>query len=684
MIIRYTIEVPDAIFYSRQSGNWNETPVWSFDSHDGPVSGFVPGPGSTVRIGGSNFNNHTVTLVEDILIEDEATLTVTETIDGAGILATNGFIVGGSGTFHLEKGGSLQIQSPDGITLSGNSGTIQTDTRTFSDEANYIFSGTGDQATGNALPQDVNNLYIQNGDRVISEKSHRINGTLSLQSGAFVVSDGFSLIANNQQITGGELTYQLEITGQRGYRMLSSPVAASFGNFLSGVLTQGYTGASLSGDLQPNVLWYDESIPGTDNQRWRAPGNSADPVVPGQGYHVYMFGDIPEDSRYNDPLPYLLEVNGPDHNTNGGGINMNVTYTAVADTGWNMVGNPFGAAIDWDHPSWTKTNIDSQIYVWDPNSNQYLTWNGSTGDIQNGIIAPFQAFWVKANGENPELTVNKDARTFGGSFAGKEIQSQVPSISISAKRSRRFQSSVHLTFSETGSFRIDQKDAHKLLPPPGVVDYLEMFSVAESGERLAINNLPRRFGSEINIPLRINSYLRGNPAPEDIDLKINQFENIPDGWTLTIVDEQTGNHYDIRKNETISVSMGHVKAKSSQSLPDASSVVTKNKNSHIKLTLIIDPGRDADDLPQSFKLHQNYPNPFNPTTTFRFQLPRESSVRIEIFDMLGRRVSTLVNKSLQAGEHEKVWDASGLSTGTYIARMVTNGGVLVRKLTLLK
>jgi len=56
-------------------------------------------------------------------------------------------------------------------------------------------------------------------------------------------------------------------------------------------------------------------------------------------------------------------------------------------------------------------------------------------------------------------------------------------------------------------------------------------------------------------------------------------------------------------------------------------------------------------LPISFALSQNYPNPFNPTTTIRFELPKTSDVRIEIYDILGREVRTLVDGRFEAGRY---------------------------------
>jgi hypothetical protein len=673
-------------YFSRQSGDFNNPDSWSFSGHDGVSAGFAPGPNDFIFIGGNSSVNHTITLVEDISINAPGELTVRDTGDGAGVLATGSFTVSGSGQFILEAGANIQIGSPAGITESSADGNIQTADRSFSIAGNYIYNGTAAQVTGSGLPIDINRLTIDNTNSVTAVQSYRVNGTLFLTTGALVIGDGLSLIANTKDVNSGELIYQLEISGQPGYRMLSSPINTNFDNFLSGVLTQGYTGASLAGDLQPNVLWYEESFPGTDNQRWRAPNNAAEQVNPGRGFHVFMFGDVPEDSRYNEPLPYLLEVNGLENEGTGGEIDLDVTYTEEADTGWNMVGNPYGAAIDWEHPSWTKINIDPAIYVWDPNTNQYLTWNGSAGDISDGILAPFQGFWVKANDENPELIISEDAKTFGGSFAGKELyQPETPVISINALYSRRYQSTAHFTFSETGSYSLDKKDAYKLLPPPGISDYLEVYSLTNNGERLAINNMPRRFGSDITIPFSLNAFKDGFPITDEIKLNIRNFEHIPESWDVEIVNEQTGERFDLRQYKSIPVSMSHLKSQTnSKAHTTGFEVVTRDKNSHVQFKLIIRPGSDATGLPNTFELKQNYPNPFNPTTTFRFDLPIQSSVKIDIYDMLGRRVATLVDGTLPAGSHDRVWDASRFSSGVYVSRMVTDNGVFVKKMTLIK
>ena len=95
--------------------------------------------------------------------------------------------------------------------------------------------------------------------------------------------------------------------------------------------------------------------------------------------------------------------------------------------------------------------------------------------------------------------------------------------------------------------------------------------------------------------------------------------------------------------------------------------------------------RDTDEeRPSSFKLRQNYPNPFNPSTTIRFDLPETSDVRLEVFDMLGRRVTTLVDEQRSAGSHTVRFDATGLTSGLYIYRIIVGEHEITRKMTLVK
>lgn len=93
---------------------------------------------------------------------------------------------------------------------------------------------------------------------------------------------------------------------------------------------------------------------------------------------------------------------------------------------------------------------------------------------------------------------------------------------------------------------------------------------------------------------------------------------------------------------------------------------------------------DPRTAPYTFRLNAAYPNPFNPSTVIPYQLAAASNVTIQVYDMLGRNVRTLVNDFMPAGDHTVRFDGSGLSSGVYMIRMAAPGLQQTRSVTLLK
>ena len=91
-----------------------------------------------------------------------------------------------------------------------------------------------------------------------------------------------------------------------------------------------------------------------------------------------------------------------------------------------------------------------------------------------------------------------------------------------------------------------------------------------------------------------------------------------------------------------------------------------------------DPARQA---PASFSLDQNFPNPFNPETRIRFSLPERAFVTLEVYDPLGRKVSTVLSGEKEAGTHAMTFDASGLASGVYLYRLTAGDFVATKKMS---
>ncbi len=89
-------------------------------------------------------------------------------------------------------------------------------------------------------------------------------------------------------------------------------------------------------------------------------------------------------------------------------------------------------------------------------------------------------------------------------------------------------------------------------------------------------------------------------------------------------------------------------------------------------------------IPTEFRLHQNYPNPFNPITTIQYELPQRSDVQITIYNLLGKKVATLVSETQEPGFKTIQWDASCHASGVYFYQIRVGEFVQTRKMVLLK
>jgi photosystem II stability/assembly factor-like uncharacterized protein len=92
----------------------------------------------------------------------------------------------------------------------------------------------------------------------------------------------------------------------------------------------------------------------------------------------------------------------------------------------------------------------------------------------------------------------------------------------------------------------------------------------------------------------------------------------------------------------------------------------------------------GNEIPSQYYLYQNYPNPFNPTTKISYSLPKAGHVKLIVIDVLGRVVTTLVNKELRPGKYETTWNASNYPSGIYFYRFTTGSNTETRKMVLVK
>ena len=98
----------------------------------------------------------------------------------------------------------------------------------------------------------------------------------------------------------------------------------------------------------------------------------------------------------------------------------------------------------------------------------------------------------------------------------------------------------------------------------------------------------------------------------------------------------------------------------------------------------LEPDLAGNNAPSKYSLFQNYPNPFNPSTTIEFSIPVSGLVKLTVFDILGRKVNTLVNENLAAGSYKFIFDARELPSGAYFYRIEATNFAQTKKMLLLK
>ena len=89
-------------------------------------------------------------------------------------------------------------------------------------------------------------------------------------------------------------------------------------------------------------------------------------------------------------------------------------------------------------------------------------------------------------------------------------------------------------------------------------------------------------------------------------------------------------------------------------------------------------------MPKTISLENAYPNPFNPVTTLNFSLPESQDVMLQVYDLQGRVVETLIDGVVEAGYHSAIWNADHQASGVYFVKMISGEYISSQKLILLK
>ncbi|NIV15479.1 MAG: T9SS type A sorting domain-containing protein [Aliifodinibius sp.] len=203
-------------------------------------------------------------------------------------------------------------------------------------------------------------------------------------------------------------------------------------------------------------------------------------------------------------------------------------------------------------------------------------------------------------------------------------------------------------------------------------------TIPNAGDRLFMKITLRNDGA-VATAENVAAFLSSPNSCVTITASNNNYGNIAPGANATIA-----GHYMIRfdnscgTNTTIPIDLEI----------SSNSYVYWNDSFSITLDPVGIPA-NSDKLPDKFALYQNYPNPFNPATAIQFALPGTEHVKLQIYNMAGQLIKTLINKKLQAGYHEAIWDGreqngTKVASGIYFYKFTAGSFTKVRKMMYLK
>lgn len=240
---------------------------------------------------------------------------------------------------------------------------------------------------------------------------------------------------------------------------------------------------------------------------------------------------------WNGVAPTTVNFRGPINqgtiaikNQLGNALSYTNSGTPTAD-GWNLVGNPYPSAIQWNNTGWSKgSNIDPTVWVWDVVGNVWHSYNASTstGDLTNGVISIGQGFWVYVTGASSTLTITEAAKSSSGNGSYfRESNESVQSLIVSLNQGEISEQSYLIPKNQVGGNYVNSVK-------PIMGD--ERFSIAIRGDNKVKYGHYAVTEDVESIPL----YIYGkSPGEYSISFYLKDGSNIFDGFYLLDLESKT-------------------------------------------------------------------------------------------------------------------------------------------------
>ncbi|TNE73109.1 T9SS type A sorting domain-containing protein [bacterium] len=469
-----------------------------------------------------------------------------------------------------------------------------------------------------------------------------------------------------------------EITGTAGWRMLSAPITGfTVSDISDNTAIQGISGGDNT-SATANFYYYGST------GSFASPADVSTAFGDGYGFITYFYNNT---NAGSSELPITLDVSGTEP-SNDVDVTLNKTLTPFENDPSNedathyytLVGNPYASNFDLSTLAVDADALDANVLVWDNASSDYQPM--ATAD---GIVAPWQGFWVSvpSNEAATTLTFPTSGKTSLSSTASyfkavANAQSNIEGL-ISMSHNGITSAPVKLQMKEDAVLGDDRNDLVKFTPLSS--SYATVGALIPASTVLhAIHALPIELSEPVQVI--IEPMIKGNSG--EFTLNWSAFSSFPDIYVVELFDSETGNTYNLRENGSLTFTQVSKAAATDNDLKTLTATSNGNSRFKVNITPITTSVENGIAVPTTVALSQNFPNPFNPSTKIAYAVPAQASVRLAVYDMLGREVALLVNTVKAAGKYEVTFDASALASGMYIYRLQANGTVLTQKMTLIK
>ncbi|MTI87826.1 MAG: T9SS type A sorting domain-containing protein [Balneolaceae bacterium] len=326
-----------------------------------------------------------------------------------------------------------------------------------------------------------------------------------------------------------------------------------------------------------------------------------------------------------------------------------------------------------------ELDLSTHVYTIRENNQSALEYRAIHGEQ---LINAQQPFWIKLNSiQDRDLTFSLDPATFDHGLPYEDkADEEMTTFSLQLSQGSNHEK-IELVFSEE-KMKAEQLNlaAFPILQLPHQ-EYIS-FSLHQNSSYFRSLEFPKELEHNLSLPIDFTSTISG-----EFTLSTSEWEEIPDGWDVTLEDVLTGNIYDVDENFELSFSYQTLREDEQMELNTGH---TEDNRKEDRFILRISPPEaqagltDSDEVPRELELYQNFPNPFNPYTIISFYLPEAAEVKLSVFNIVAQPVVVLVEGSLNAGRHEYEWDATDMPSSMYIYQLEVGNRIITRKMTLVK